>query len=143
LGQNAQPTGQRNSYLSHSHHSHTGSSTEVDGDGTEYSEEEVEQELGVGQRSLYHSHQNHSQFINQNTGGEKPFGGWGAANSTPNIPPPHNGTPRDGDMFATPKPDTLHYGPAPVGAQVRRRMTKKKIPLTQGHLVLDLPVPSK
>jgi len=84
------------------------------------SEEEVEDELHV------------EEFHGQN--GEKPFGGWDASKA--NIPP-------SGDVFATPQPETLHYGPAPVGRQVRRRMTKKKIPLTQGHLVLDLPVPSK
>jgi hypothetical protein len=39
--------------------------------------------------------------------------------------------------------DTLHFGPAPAGRQIRRGRTKKKIPLTQGHLVLDLPVPSR
>ena len=43
----------------------------------------------------------------------------------------------------TPQVDTKHYGPAPVGKQVRRRKTKKKVPLTKGHLVLDLPVPSR
>jgi hypothetical protein len=143
LGQNVQPTGLRNSYLSHSHHSHTG--TDADGDITEYSEEEVEEELGAdsfrGQRPLQYNHKNQSHFINQYTG-EKPFGGWAASKSTPNIAPYAN-TPPDGDVFATPQPDTLHYGPAPVGAQVRRRLTKKKIPLTQGHMVLDIPVPSK
>jgi Chitin synthase N-terminal len=43
----------------------------------------------------------------------------------------------------SPKVDTKHYGPAPVGKQVRRRKTKKKVPLTKGHLVLELPVPSR
>ena len=43
----------------------------------------------------------------------------------------------------SPQVDTKHYGPAPVGRQVRRRKTKKKVPLTKGHLVLDLPVPSR
>jgi hypothetical protein len=43
----------------------------------------------------------------------------------------------------SPQEDTKHYGPAPVGKQVRRRKTKKKVPLTKGHLVLDLPVPSR
>ena len=42
-----------------------------------------------------------------------------------------------------PQVDTKHYGPAPVGRQVRRRKTKKKVPLTKGHLVLELPVPSR
>lgn len=40
--------------------------------------------------------------------------------------------------------DTQHFGPAPAkGAQLRRHKTKKKVVLTQGHLVLDCPVPSK
>jgi len=43
----------------------------------------------------------------------------------------------------SPQMDTKHYGPAPAGRQVRRRKTKKKVPLTKGHLVLDLPVPSR
>ena len=43
----------------------------------------------------------------------------------------------------SPQVDTKHYGPAPAGRQVRRRKTKKKVPLTKGHLVLDLPVPSR
>jgi len=43
----------------------------------------------------------------------------------------------------SPKVNTKHYGPAPAGKQVRRRKTKKKVPLTKGHLVLDLPVPSR
>jgi hypothetical protein len=47
------------------------------------------------------------------------------------------------DAYKTPEVDTLHYGPAPTGQQVRRRKTKKKIPLTQGHLILDLPVPTR
>jgi hypothetical protein len=47
------------------------------------------------------------------------------------------------DAYKIPEADTLHYGPAPTGQQVRRRKTKKKIPLTQGHLILDLPVPTR
>lgn len=43
----------------------------------------------------------------------------------------------------SPQVDTKHYGPAPVGKQIRRRKTKKKVPLTKGHLVLELPVPSR
>lgn len=42
-----------------------------------------------------------------------------------------------------PEVDTMHYGPAPAGRQLRRRKTKKKIPLTQGHFVLDQPVPTR
>lgn len=45
--------------------------------------------------------------------------------------------------FEAPEDDTMHYGPAPAGQQIRRRRTKKKIPLTQGHLILDLPVPTR
>ncbi|KAG8815203.1 hypothetical protein FRC17_000832 [Serendipita sp. 399] len=41
-----------------------------------------------------------------------------------------------------PEPNTLHYGPAPTGRQVRRRKMKK-IPLTKGNLVVDLDVPSR
>ena len=43
----------------------------------------------------------------------------------------------------SPQVNTKHYGPAPAGRQVRRRKTKKKVPLTKGHLVLELPVPSR
>jgi len=149
LGTNVQPTGQRNSYLSHTH---TGSE---DGDGTAYSEDEIEDEL-VGQRSqpYNHHHPNHSQFLGQSNFGQqsgKPFGGWMSWNASKASIGPNAHTPRplnpdaispDGDMFAT-QPDTKHYGPAPAGAQERRRLTKKKIALTEGHLVLDLPVPSK
>lgn len=43
-----------------------------------------------------------------------------------------------------PTMNTQHFGPAPAkGALLRRHKTKKKIALTQGHLVLDCPVPSK
>lgn len=112
-----QPTGQRNSYLSHS-------STPTHVEEDDYSEEEVEDELEVDR---FHGQQKHN---------EKPFGGWNGAKNK-------MATPDSGDIFATPQPDTLHYGPAPVGAQVRRGVARKKISLTEGHMVLDLPVPSK
>lgn len=51
-------------------------------------------------------------------------------------------TPRVAEL-ESPEVNTKHYGPAPVGRQVRRRKTKKKVPLTKGHLVLELPVPSR
>lgn len=39
---------------------------------------------------------------------------------------------------------TQHFGPAPpTGAQLRRHKSKKHVPLTQGNLVLDCPVPTK
>jgi hypothetical protein len=43
------------------------------------------------------------------------------------------------------RPDTRHFGPAPVQPQPRRHkaMAKKQVQLTQGNLVLDNPVPSK
>ena len=37
---------------------------------------------------------------------------------------------------------THHYGPAPVGPVVRRNKVKKRIALTNGHLVTDLDVPT-
>ena len=38
--------------------------------------------------------------------------------------------------------DTAHYGAPPEERMVRRGKTKKRIPLTDGNLVIDLPVPS-
>lgn len=42
----------------------------------------------------------------------------------------------------TPEMDTAHYGAPPEERMVRRGKTKKRIPLTDGNLVIDLPVPS-
>lgn len=39
--------------------------------------------------------------------------------------------------------ETRHFGPAPVGRVARRHKTTKRVPLTNGNLVLDLPVPPK
>jgi hypothetical protein len=39
--------------------------------------------------------------------------------------------------------ETRHFGPAPVGRVARRNKTTKQVPLTNGNLVLDLPVPPK
>lgn len=39
--------------------------------------------------------------------------------------------------------DTHHYGPAPVGRVTRRHKQKKQIQLTNGNLVVNLPIPSK
>ena len=39
--------------------------------------------------------------------------------------------------------DTRHFGPAPTGRVARRNKTTKTVPLTNGNLVLDLPVPPK
>lgn len=39
--------------------------------------------------------------------------------------------------------DTHHYGPAPVGRVTRRHKQKKHIQLTNGNLVVNLPIPSK
>ena len=39
--------------------------------------------------------------------------------------------------------ETRHFGPAPVGRVARRNKTTKRVPLTNGNLVLDLPVPPK
>jgi Chitin synthase N-terminal len=38
---------------------------------------------------------------------------------------------------------TRHFGPAPIGRVARRNKTTKCVPLTNGNLVLDLPVPPK
>jgi Chitin synthase N-terminal len=38
---------------------------------------------------------------------------------------------------------TRHFGPAPIGRVARRNKTMKRVPLTNGNLVLDLPVPPK
>ncbi|KAI0312347.1 glycosyltransferase family 2 protein [Amylostereum chailletii] len=38
---------------------------------------------------------------------------------------------------------TLHFGPAPTGRILRRHKTKKRVQLTNGNLVIDLPVPPK
>ncbi|KAH9036742.1 chitin synthase-domain-containing protein [Lactarius deliciosus] len=39
--------------------------------------------------------------------------------------------------------ETRHFGPAPTGRVARRNKTMKRVPLTNGNLVLDLPVPPK
>lgn len=36
-----------------------------------------------------------------------------------------------------------HFGPAPLGPQLRRKRTTKRVALTHGNLVLDCPVPSR
>jgi len=52
----------------------------------------------------------------------------------PNLP--------SADVPGTPV-ETRHFGPAPVGRVARRNKTTKRVPLTNGNLVLDLPVPPK
>ena len=39
--------------------------------------------------------------------------------------------------------DTQHFGPAPSGRAIRRHKTKKRVPLTNGNLVVNLDVPPK
>ncbi|KAF8894117.1 chitin synthase-domain-containing protein [Infundibulicybe gibba] len=39
--------------------------------------------------------------------------------------------------------ETRHFGPAPSGRVLRRHKTKKRVPLTNGNLVVDLNVPPK
>ncbi|CEL61047.1 chitin synthase [Rhizoctonia solani AG-1 IB] len=39
--------------------------------------------------------------------------------------------------------DTQHFGPAPEGRMLRRHKTKKRVPLTAGHLVMELPIPDR
>ncbi|KEP53418.1 chitin synthase [Rhizoctonia solani 123E] len=39
--------------------------------------------------------------------------------------------------------DTQHFGPAPQGRMARRHKTKKRVPLTAGNLVLELPIPDR
>jgi hypothetical protein len=39
--------------------------------------------------------------------------------------------------------ETRHFGPAPIGRVARRNKATKRVPLTNGNLVLDLPVPPK
>ena len=48
----------------------------------------------------------------------------------------------DSDVPGTPV-ETRHFGPAPTGRVARRNKTTKRVPLTNGNLVLDLPVPPK
>jgi chitin synthase len=50
--------------------------------------------------------------------------------------------PPSADVPETPV-ETRHFGPAPVGRVARRHKTTKRVPLTNGNLVLDLPVPPK
>jgi len=50
--------------------------------------------------------------------------------------------PPSADVPETPV-ETRHFGPAPVGRVARRNKTTKRVPLTNGNLVLDLPVPPK
>jgi chitin synthase len=37
--------------------------------------------------------------------------------------------------------ETLHFGPAPTGRILRRHKSKKRVQLTNGNLVVDIPVP--
>ncbi|KAI9510939.1 chitin synthase-domain-containing protein [Russula earlei] len=46
------------------------------------------------------------------------------------------------DIPGTPL-ETRHFGPAPIGRVARRNNATKRVPLTNGNLVLDLPVPPK
>jgi hypothetical protein len=39
--------------------------------------------------------------------------------------------------------ETRHFGPAPIGRVARRNKATKRVPLTNGNIVLDLPVPPK
>ncbi|KAH7339466.1 chitin synthase-domain-containing protein [Rhizoctonia solani] len=39
--------------------------------------------------------------------------------------------------------DTQHFGPAPEGRMIRRHKTKKRVPLTAGNLVMELPIPDR
>ncbi|EDR11492.1 glycosyltransferase family 2 protein, partial [Laccaria bicolor S238N-H82] len=39
--------------------------------------------------------------------------------------------------------ETRHFGPAPTGRVLRRHKTKKRVQLTNGNLVVELPVPPK
>ncbi|KAG6813294.1 hypothetical protein H0H92_012449 [Tricholoma furcatifolium] len=39
--------------------------------------------------------------------------------------------------------ETQHFGPAPSGRVMRRHKTKRRVQLTNGNLVIDLPVPPK
>jgi chitin synthase len=48
----------------------------------------------------------------------------------------------DSDVPGSPV-ETRHFGPAPPGRVARRNKTTKRVPLTNGNLVLDLPVPPK
>ncbi|KAG0144693.1 hypothetical protein CROQUDRAFT_659643 [Cronartium quercuum f. sp. fusiforme G11] len=43
-------------------------------------------------------------------------------------------------LTATPNP---HWGPAPTGRAIRRNRTKKRVALTNGHLVIDRPIPAR
>ncbi|KII92534.1 glycosyltransferase family 2 protein [Plicaturopsis crispa FD-325 SS-3] len=51
-------------------------------------------------------------------------------------------TPSTSDFPITPL-ETRHFGSAPAGRVLRRHKTKKRVPLTHGNLVVDLPVPPK
>ncbi|KAG9127518.1 hypothetical protein FRC07_012805 [Ceratobasidium sp. 392] len=44
---------------------------------------------------------------------------------------------------ATHPSDTQHFGPAPEGRMKRRDKTKKRVPLTAGNLVINLPIPER
>ncbi|TFY80975.1 hypothetical protein EWM64_g3032 [Hericium alpestre] len=48
----------------------------------------------------------------------------------------------DADVPGTPV-GTRHFGPAPAGRILRRHKTKKRVQLTNGNLVIDIPVPPK
>jgi chitin synthase len=39
--------------------------------------------------------------------------------------------------------ETRHFGPAPIGRVTRRNKEKKRVPLTRGNLVIDIPIPSR
>ena len=55
----------------------------------------------------------------------------------------YSGLPGDStDPVESPMPTTQHFGPAPMG-RIHRRHKKRRIQLTNGNLVMDLPVPPK
>ncbi|GLB37699.1 putative chitin synthase [Lyophyllum shimeji] len=57
-------------------------------------------------------------------------------------PEPETPTSSAGTLPETPL-ETQHFGPAPTGRVKRRNKTKRRVQLTNGNLVIDLPVPPK
>lgn len=46
-------------------------------------------------------------------------------------------------LTAVNSPANPHWGPAPMGRALRRNRTRKRVALTDGHLVIDRPIPAR
>jgi chitin synthase len=82
------------------------------------------------------------QFINYPIHGEYLAPGHPQHHSIIYDPEPPTPTSNHTSLPETPL-DTQHFGPAPSGRVIRRHKTKKRVPLTNGNLVVNLDVPPR